>query len=236
MKIEDLKYITPLDIQAAHLNITSAEMYEEAKNFNQFMYDMQRKRWRFLRDYWAMIMLNILMLIIGCATSLSSYTSLLFLATGGRGPLGMAVGGNMYVTLAPAVIYVILFVWLIMLKKIYNWRLAVVMTAILIPVNYCFAALTIANAILFRVMYRTDEEIKDEPGYPGFAELTLSFIRDEENAEDKGMDSFADGKKVDDLESERKENPFNKYRTRYQAEGGSLLKDNDISNVINGND
>ena len=30
MKIEDLKYITPIDINAAHLNVTSAEMYEEA--------------------------------------------------------------------------------------------------------------------------------------------------------------------------------------------------------------
>ena len=30
MTIQDLKYITPLDIQAAYLNITSSEMYAEA--------------------------------------------------------------------------------------------------------------------------------------------------------------------------------------------------------------
>ena len=92
MTINDLKYITPLDIQAAHLNVTSAEMYDEAKKFNQHMYDMQVKRRRFLCDKWGIVILNVIMLALAYYTAASSYTSLIFWATGGRGPVGMATG------------------------------------------------------------------------------------------------------------------------------------------------
>lgn len=231
MTLSDLKYITPIDIQNAYLNITSSDMYAEAKKFNKHMYDMQRKRWRFLRDFWSMILLNVFMLALGAATSASSYTSLLFRATGGRGPFGMAVGGNMLVTVAPAAVYTVLFVWLILIRRTYDWRLILAMSAVLVPVNYAFIALAIANVILIRLMDRTDNEIKDEIGYPHFVELTLSYIRDEEGAEDGDMDRFEDGEKSDDLESERKENPFDKYRTYRQDDEGGLLRDNDITNI-----
>ena len=74
MTINDLKYITPLDIQAAHLNVTSAEMYDEAKKFNQHMYDMQVKRRRFLCDKWGIVILNVIMLALAYYTAASSYT------------------------------------------------------------------------------------------------------------------------------------------------------------------
>ena len=91
------------------------------------------------------------------------------------------------------------------------------------------------NGVIIRNAKQIDDEIKGEPGYPGFAELVLSYIRDEENAEEGSMNGYSDSEKSDDLESERKDNPFDKYRTRYQ-DGGGLLKDNDISSVINDND
>ena len=49
-----------------------------------------------------------------------------------------------------------------------------------------------------------------------------------ENAEEGDMEKFEDGDKVDDLESERKENPFDKYRTKWN-DGEGMLRDNDIS-------
>lgn len=232
MTIQDLKYITPLDIQAAHLNVTSSEMYAEAKDFNKHMYAMQKKRWRFLRDYWVMAVFNVIMLALGVLTAMSSYTSLLFSVSGGRGPVGLATGGNMWVTLFPVPIYIILFVWLIMLRKIYDSRLVLLISVILFPVNYAFIMLAIMNVILIGAMNKVDNEIKDEVGYPHFVELTLSYIRDEENAEDGGMESYSEDETSDDLISERRENPFDKYRTHWADGEGSMLADNDISTAI----
>lgn len=235
MTIQDLKYITPLDIQAAYLNVTSSEMYAEAKDFNMHMYDMQRKRWRFMRDFWLMVVFNVIMLALGVLSAASSYTSLLFYVSGGRGPLGFTTGGNMFVTLFPVPIYIVLFVWLVLIRKMYDSRLVLVISLMLFPVNYGFIGLTIANVILIGAMNKVDNEIKDEVGYPHFVELTLSYIRDEENAEEGGMESYSEEEATDDLISERKENPFDKYRTRWADGEGSMLADNDISTVINEN-
>ncbi len=233
MTISDLKYITPLDIQAAHLNVTSAEMYAEAKDFNRHMYDMQRIRHRFLRDMWGILILNVVIFALALPTAASNYTSLLFGATGGRGPFGMAEGGNLTLTYLPALIYAAAFVYFILIKKLYNWKLILVLSLIPIPTHYAFIALAIGNTLLVKKMNDTDNEMKDEVGYPHFVELTLSYIRDEENAEDNGMESYSEDEKSDDLISERKEDPFDKYRTVWGEGGGSMLADNDISTAIN---
>lgn len=231
MKIEDLKYITPIDINAAHLNVTSAEMYEEAKNFNQHMYDMQRKRHRFNLDMMSIIVFNIIVFAVGCGTAICSYTSLMFYLTGGRG----FIGGNVHIAVIPAVIYAIAFVYVILIRKVYDWRVILAFSFVPMFTSYAFIPLAIGNVLIIRNAKQIDDEIKGEPGYPGFAELVLSYIRDEENAEEGSMNGYSDSEKSDDLESERKENPFDKYRTRYQ-DGGGLLKDNDISSVINDKD
>jgi hypothetical protein len=228
MTIQDLKYITPLDIQAAHLNVTSAEMYDEAKKFNMHMYDMQRKRRRFLRDMWGILILNVIMFALAIPTATSPFTSLVFKATGGSGPVLMATGGNLPLTYLPAAIYAVAFIYFILIKKLYNWKLILLLSLIAVPTHYAFIMLAIGNAVLVKKIYETDEEIKDEVGYPGFAELLLSFIRDEESLEEGGMDTYSDDEKSDDLESERKDNPFDKYRTRW-SDGEGLLRDSDIS-------
>ena len=233
MTIQDLKYITPLDIQAAHLNVTSAEMYDEAKKFNKHMYDMQRKRRRFLRDMWGILILNVVILALALPTATSDTTSLLFRATGGRGPVGMATGGNLTLTCLPAVIYAAAFIYFILIKKLYNWKLMLILSLIPIPTHYAFIVLAIGNTILVKKMNDVDNEIKDEVGYPGFAELHLSYIRDEDSLEDNGMETFTDDEKSDDLISERKENPYDKYRTVWGEGEGSMLADNDISTAIN---
>ena len=233
MTIQDLKFITPLDIEAAYLNITSAEMYEEAKRFNQHMYDMRCKRWRFLRDFWGITMLNIIMLAIGTATALSSYTSFLFAATGGHGPVGMAVGGNPAITWAPAFVYAGMYIYFILIRKLYNWKVLLILSLILIPVNYCFIVLAGFNVWLVIAMNKVDSEIKGEVGYPHFVELNLSYIRDEEPADEGDMASYEGAEKSDDLESERKENPFDKYRTKWSDGEGAMLADNDISTAVN---
>lgn len=235
MTVNDLKYITPIDIQAAYLNITSAEMYAEAKDFNMHMHDMQRKRYRFLRDFWGVVMFNVLMMLLCISTALSSYTSLIFRATGGRGPVGLATGGNPTLTYLPAAIYAVAFIYFILIKKIYNWRMMLIISLLPIPTHYAFIVLAIANVILSKKMFDIDNEIKEEVGYPHFVELTLSYLRDEEDAEDGAMESFSESEKSEDLETERKENPYDKYRTVWGKGEGSMLADNDISTVINEN-
>ena len=235
MTINDLKYITPLDIQAAHLNVTSAEMYDEAKKFNQHMYDMQVKRRRFLCDKWGIVILNVIMLALAYYTAASSYTSLIFWATGGRGPVGMATGGNLALTYLPLIVYTAAFVYFVMIRKLYNWKLLLVLSLIPIFAHYAYIVVAIANTLLAKKMYDIDCEIADEVGYPSFTELHLSYIRDEEPLEDNGMDTFTDEETSDDLESERKPNPFDKYRTRWE-DGEGLLRDSDRQDAVSDNE
>lgn len=229
MTIQDLKYITPLDIQSASFNVLSAEMYDEAKRFNQHMYDMQVRRQHFMRDLWKILTLNIIVFAVAIPTALSDYTSLVFRLTGGKGLFLSSTGGNIILTYLPAVLYAAALLYFIFIRKIYNWKLMLILSLLPIPTNYAFAVLIIGNTFFAKKMNDTDNEIKDEVGYPSFAELHLSFIRDEEYAEEGDMDEFEDGSRSDDLESERRENPYDKYRTRYQTEGGGYLRDSDIN-------
>lgn len=228
MTLDDLKYITPLDIQAAHMNITSAEIYEETQRYNEHMLRMQRKRLKFLRDFWGITILNIIMLAIGLPTALSSYTSLIFAATGGSGPALLAIGGNIPLTYLPVPIYVICFVYFILIRKLYDWRVMLVISLLLVPVNYGFITLVIFNVLLVIAMEKTDSEIRGEVGYPHFVMLTTSYIRDEENAEDGAMNDSDGADSSDDLGSQREENPFDKYRIKPEDDMG-MLADNDIN-------
>ena len=218
MTIQDLKYITPLEIQAAHLNVTSAEMYDEAKKFNQHMYDMQVKRHRFLRDMWGVLILNVIAFALCMPTAASSYTSLLFKATGGSGPVGMAVGGNLVLTYLPALIYAAAFIVFILIRKVYNWKLILLISLMAIPTHYAFIILTIGNTILVKKMNDVDTEIKDEVGYPSFTELHLSYIRDEES-----LDAFISGFRLADV-IHRELGPPYSYEAESEARAREVIR------------
>lgn len=227
MTIEDLKYVTPLDIQNAHINVTSAEMYAEAKEVNTHMYAMQSRRVKFLRDFWSLLGMNVAILVLAVLTGLDSHFSLIFKLTGGV----CSVGGNVYLTLLPLLFYTVGYAYFILIRKVYNSWIMLIFAAMLVPMNYICIILVIADTVIVHFMGKIDDEIKNEVGYPHFAELHISTLREGKGAEEGDMDKFEDGDKSLDLEGAEQEkppaDPYAKYRIKPEDDLG-LLRDNDI--------
>lgn len=227
MTTDDLKYVTPLDIQNAHINVTSAEMYAEAKKVNTHMYAMQGKRVRFLRDFWSLLGMNICILVLAALSCLDSRFSLIYKLTGGVG----SVGGNIPLTLLPLLFYGAGYIYFILIRKMYNPWIMLIFAVMLVPMNYICIILVIADAIVVRFMGKIDDEIKNQVGYPHFVELHISTLREGKGAEEGDMDKFEDGDKSLDLEGEEHEkppaDPYAKFRIKPEDDLG-MLRDNDI--------
>ena len=180
MKASELKYVTEFDINAAYVNVTSADMYKEVQKLNGDMLKMQKKRIRFLKDFWAMAVSNIFMLILGMLAAVNG-GSISLLCKPER-------IGNVWICIGFSLIFLVLFGWFVIFRRIYSWKLGLLITAPLILVNYAFILLTICNVYLLMIMNAIDKDIRDQAGYPHFTQLVTSYIRDEENAEEGEMD------------------------------------------------
>ncbi|NLT09727.1 MAG: hypothetical protein GXY08_09515 [Ruminococcus sp.] len=208
MKPSELKYITQDNIDEAHINITSADMFSEVSDFNTHMLRMQRKRASFLRDYGFMLILNIILTPAGFL-GLNKHNSLIYRFGGER----------MMPCFLMVLAFAAVFGYFIMYRKSYEWTVGALITGvILIPVNYIFVINTAANGVILHLMQKIDSSIKDEAGYPHFAQLKTSYIRDEENAEEGGMD---------DAEPAYS---FDKFRIKPEDDMG-MLAENDIGEI-----
>lgn len=210
----ELKYITQENIDEAHVNITSAEMYKEFKEYNQRMLDMQKKRRRFLRDFWIMVITNIILIPIGVVFVNIS-------------PL-YKISGTIILNLMLTLISLFILVYFVIIRKVYNWKIGLVSSLMLILVCVGLIPLAVANPILINLMEKTDSSIRNETGYPHFVQLSgsyKSFVKDGEVYsvnEGTVYGSELTGQK------DEPEDPFAKYRIRPEDDMG-MLADNDIN-------
>ena len=126
----ELKYITQENIDEAHVNITSAEMYTEFREYNQRMLDMQVKRRRFLSDFWIMVIANIILIPIGVVFVNIS-------------PL-YKISGTIIPNIMLMLISMILLVYFVIVRKVYNWKIGLAVSLMLIPV--CVGLIPLAVA------------------------------------------------------------------------------------------
>nr|WP_162148429.1 hypothetical protein [Ruminococcus flavefaciens] len=219
--IMELKFITQDNIDESHINITSAEMYTEFKEYNQHMLDMQKKRWRFLRDFWALWIMNAILLFVGIMTALMLMWngSLIYMASGTFMPCWLLVA-----------IYLFLMIYFIGIRKLYSWKAGLLISAILVPVNLAFIALAAANAVVIYFMDKEDSSIRNEIGYPHFAQLVGSFKSFVKDGEVYGVgDGVVYGAGLQSESAEQvPEDPFAKYRIKPEDDMG-MLADNDIN-------
>ena len=215
----ELKYITQNNIDESHINITSAEMYTEFKEYNQRMLDMQKKRWRFLRDFWGLWIMNAILLPIGVITVLMLMQN---------GSLIYAACGMFLPCVLLAAIYLFLMIYFIGIRKLYSFKAGLLISAILIPVNITFISLAVANAAVIYFMEKEDSSIRNETGYPHFAQLVgsfKSFVKDGEVFGIEGESVYGTDIKADYVVPE---DPFAKYRIKPEDDMG-MLADNDIN-------
>lgn len=227
MTLSDLKYITQDNIDEAHINITSAEMYTEFRDFNQHMSMMRRRRWRYLSEFYSMLLVD--MVLIPIINILSGkYTQLME-------PVKEPVLAGL--SLGLLVLFMFLYCFLVLYKKIYSWKICLCFTLLTVPMRNSLMWYIIAlfyvllNCWLVQAIRENDDYIKGEVGYPYFVELVPSFICDPEELDGKSdMDKFEDADESDDLyrrEAAPEENPFDKYRIKPEDDQG-LLRDTDI--------
>ena len=216
-----LKYITQDDIDSSHFNITSAEMYTEFKEYNQHMLDMQKRRWRFLRDFWGLWLMNAILLPIGVITVLMLMQN---------GSLIYAACGMFLPCVLLAAIYLFLMIYFIGIRKLYSFKAGLLISAILIPVNITFISLAVANAAVIYFMEKEDSSIRDEIGYPHFTQLVGSFKSFVKDGEVYGVGEGAVyGAELQSESSEQTPvDPFAKYRIKPEDDMG-MLADNDIN-------
>ena len=216
----ELKYITQDNIDDAHVNITSAEMYKEFKEYNQKMLDMQKKRHRFLRDFWALWAMN---LVLAPAILFVSYL-------GGFSPLLKVNGRLMWLCAVVVLLCEALLVYIVGIRKIYSFKAGLLITLIMIPASIFYICLAVANALVLYIMENIDSGIKNETGYPHFVQLSGSYKSIVKDGEVFGIESegvYATGMKADYVVPE---DPFAKYRIKPEDDMG-MLADNDISNI-----
>lgn len=212
----ELKYITQENIDEAHINITSAEMYTEFREYNRRMLGMQMKRRRFLRDFWIMTIMNVILIPIGVMFANLS-------------PL-YKISGIMMLNVMIALISLFLLVYFVVIRKVYNWKIVLAASLLLIPVCVGLIPLAAANPVLIYFMEKIDSGIRNETGYPHFVQLSgsyKSFVKDGEvYSVDEGT-VWGAGNNTEN-ESNEPEDPFAKYRIKPEDDMG-MLADNDIN-------
>lgn len=215
----ELKYITQDNIDESHVNITSAEIYTEFQEYNGLMLRMQKKRHKFLRDFWLLWIMNaVLVPLITHVPLMTKFSAILHINSSSLLPYLLVL-----------LVSVILLVLVVGIRKVYSWKLGFAITAIMLPVSPYYIFLAIANAAVIFFMEKADSEIRDETGYPHFVQLSgsyKSFVKDGEvfGVENEGI--YGTDMKADYVVPE---DPFAKYRIRPEDDMG-MLTDNDINN------
>ena len=122
-----------------------------------------------------------------------------------------------------------LFVYFIIIRKMYNWKIGLVLSFILVLVNIGFIILAVANPVIIYMIEKTDRSIRNETGYPHFTQLHGSYKSMVKDGEVFGIESegvYATGMKSENVVPE---DPFAKYRIKPEDDMG-MLADNDIDN------
>ncbi|MBO4876425.1 MAG: hypothetical protein J5501_00260 [Ruminococcus sp.] len=227
MRLSELKYIGQKELDECHIDVRSADMFREAQDFNAHMLEMRRRKWKFRKDLIAMGALNLILIPI----SLSKPDSQLSLLRHFTDRNATAVLSLLF-TLA----YIVLFCFFFIHKKDYSPVKCLLYSLFLIPASILNIVAVVFNTILMFFMKKTDDEIKDEPGYPSFPQLHISCPVDLDALEPGDMEDSRGAEKSDDLEHTEESaetDPYAKYRIKPEDDEG-LLRDSDISFDMNG--
>lgn len=213
IRLSEYKYIKQENIDEAYINVTSAEMYSEVQEYNRHVLSMQKSRCRFRRDFWGLMVLNLIVFLGGV---------LMMTSVDGKGSLLYRISGK-NIRACLICIYILFFalMYFILFRKIYNWRLGLILSAMLVPVNLMFVFAAIVNPFILHMMEKIDDSMRGDAGYPGFAQLVTSYIRDEEWAEDGVMDEAGEKPQPEPKYS------FDKYKIKPEDDRGMLV-DQDI--------
>ena len=199
MDLSDLRYITQDNIDEAHINITSPDMYAEAREYNIHMLRMRRKKFILLCDFWGMFLMNLLLMPVILLYSLELPFTLL-----------MSAGAPLWLHFVLPIVFWLLYAYFIFFRKMLDWRVTLLISALMIPAGILFAVTAGVNTFITWYMRKTKTQIENDVGYPEFTELRTTYIREE---------------------TEKQQSLYAKGYVKPSEDDGSLLFNNDISGI-----
>lgn len=186
MKLSDLRYITQQNIDEAHINVTSADMYREVRDFNIRMMKFHRMRWQFRIESWALVFISLL--IVPVMTIVNGRDANLMIKT--------RLTVYFWLNFAIAALYVFCFCFFILRRREYNWKVCLLYSLpTLLNREDLFCLLSSAMfaavcCVLMFVMDRIDTQLRDEVGYPSFVELRITTRTEETEEPDTELLGF----------------------------------------------
>ena len=171
---DDLDYITDEHVYNHGINITSDKMYKEAHDFNDHMFEMQKKREIYVRDLWKVLIFNCLAFIAIIYFTLC-FGSLDFLNTDILSPCYKISNSISFCVLSLNLIFLV-FIYFVFIKKQYGLKTAIGILIFAVPMNTVSILLIVFNIILLKPLKKHHDAIKNDAGYPYFIPLELTFF------------------------------------------------------------
>ncbi len=171
----ELRYITQEDIEACHVNVTSADMFREAREYNIYMHDMRQKKLRTTVAYFAVIIFNFIFI-----------AGVFFVSRNIGVPMLMRSAEFSTLAIIRLILlaaYIVLFIYLVIKRKVFSYKLTAIMTLPLVFCDLRFTVLLIMNTLVFHLLEKETQEQQNTAGYPGFADLRITYIREDETNE-----------------------------------------------------
>lgn len=177
ISIDELDYITEENIQTSNINITSDKMYSEVHDYNDHMFEMQKKREIYVRDFWKVLIFNIIgyLLIFGFTFTFGSFDFIV----SEKFSLFYKISKSIPFCLGTINIIYLAFFFLVFIKKKYEKKFSIGIMLLMIPVNICVVALIAFNIYFFKTLKEHHDAIKEDAGYPYFLPINMTFYNEE---------------------------------------------------------
>ncbi len=177
IKIDELDYITVENIQTSNINITSDKMYAEVHDFNDHMFEMQKKREVYVRDFWKVLIFNIVA-FLALYAFIFSFGVFDFIISE-KISLCYKISRNIPFCLAIFTLVFLIFFLIVFLRKKYELKYSVGILLPAILINICTIVLIIPDIIFFKTLKKHHDAIKDDVGYPYFVPINMTFYNEE---------------------------------------------------------
>ncbi|MBQ7003223.1 MAG: hypothetical protein IJN11_09040 [Oscillospiraceae bacterium] len=151
----DYQYITEEDIRRGYVVVTDNAVLMEVNLYNTRMEENRRRKKMRSVGFSVLLFINIVILILS----------------------GMFIK-NLPLYLILTGLYLVLFVFLIGIKRFHHPVIGCAITLMLIPMHLIFGILTVMNGIVCLGMMRSTG-LEQEPGYPDFRDIRADYRKEE---------------------------------------------------------
>lgn len=179
MKPSELKYITQEIIDKGGFNVTSPEMFEEARQYNSDVVVNAAKRTRVhtVTGLWLVLQYGFVIIFVCMKLFMLNMADLSNIAGGFFSQVStyaMLIGGAIGV-----IAFFILFSYFVILRDNREPRIMAVTSLPLVAAGLTFVIFPLVNFLIGMLYTKTENKLSEEAGYPAFVRLNVTTIESE---------------------------------------------------------